>query len=47
MVRLNVYPKIDLHIIDIDEYPGGVGEPGTPPATPALANALLLLRASG
>ncbi len=40
MVRLNVCPQIDVHIMDIDEYPGGVGEPGTPPAAPALANAI-------
>lgn len=40
MLRLQVCPEIDVHIMEIDEYPGGVGEPGTPPAAPALANAL-------
>lgn len=40
MVRLKICPNIDVHIMDIDEYPGGIGEPGTPPAAPALANAL-------
>ena len=40
MVRLNHSPKIEVHIMDVDEYPGGVGEPGTPPAAPALTNAL-------
>ena len=40
MIRMGVCPKIEVHIMDIDEYPGGVGEPGTPPAAPALANAL-------
>lgn len=40
MVRMSVCPKVDVHIMDIDEHPGGVGEPGTPPAAPALANAL-------
>ena len=40
MVRMNVAPSIKVHIMEVDEYPGGVGEPGTPPAAPALANAL-------
>jgi len=40
MVRMNVCPKFEVAIMDVDEYPGGVGEPGTPPAAPALANAL-------
>ena len=40
MVRLNHAPNIEVHIMDVDEYPGGVGEPGTPPAAPALTNAL-------
>lgn len=40
MVRMAVCPEIDVHIMEVDEYPGGCGEPGTPPAAPALANAL-------
>ena len=40
MVRLGVCPEIDVHIMDVDEYPGGIGEPGTPPAAPALVNAI-------
>ena len=40
MVKMRVAPEVEVHIIEIDEYPGGVGEPGTPPAAPALANAL-------
>ena len=40
MVRLNIAPTVDVHIVENDEYPGGVGEPGTPPAAPALVNAL-------
>lgn len=40
MVRMNVAPLVDLHIMENEEYPSGVGEPGTPPAAPALANAL-------
>lgn len=40
MVRMKVCPKIKVHIMEVDDYPGGIGEPGTPPAAPALANAL-------
>jgi len=40
MVRMNVSPKIENHIMENEHYPGGVGEPGTPPAAPALTNAL-------
>ncbi|MEZ5040522.1 MAG: molybdopterin cofactor-binding domain-containing protein [Saprospiraceae bacterium] len=40
MVRMNVSPTVVTHIMEVDAYPGGVGEPGTPPAAPALVNAL-------
>lgn len=40
MVRMKTAPVVDVHIMEVDEYPGGVGEPGTPPAAPALANAI-------
>ena len=40
MVKMAVSPSVDVHIMDIDEVPGGVGEPATPPAAPALANAI-------
>jgi isoquinoline 1-oxidoreductase beta subunit len=33
-------PVIDVHFIESGAKTGGIGEPGTPPATPALANAL-------
>lgn len=33
-------PEIDVRIIASDADPGGVGEPGTPPIAPAVANAL-------
>jgi len=35
-----VNPAVDVHIMEVDEIPGGVGEPATPPAAPALANAI-------
>ncbi len=40
MLKLASAPKIDVHILPLDELPGGAGEPGTPPAAPALANAI-------
>lgn len=33
-------PVIDVHFIESDASMGGIGEPGVPPASPALANAL-------
>jgi isoquinoline 1-oxidoreductase beta subunit len=33
-------PAIEVHVMDNDERAGGVGEPGLPPFTPALCNAL-------
>ena len=33
-------PQIDVHFIESGAKIGGIGEPGLPPATPALANAL-------
>lgn len=36
-------PRIETHLIASTNPPGGVGEPGTPPLAPALANALFVL----
>ena len=43
VVRINEAPPIDVHIVTSSENPSGVGEPGTPPLAPALANALFVL----
>jgi isoquinoline 1-oxidoreductase beta subunit len=40
LVRMHAMPKVEVHIIDSNEPPGGVGEPGVPPIAPAVANAL-------
>ncbi|GIV36877.1 MAG: oxidoreductase [Cyclobacteriaceae bacterium] len=40
MPRINEIPDIEVHIMENDERPGGVGEPGLPPLAPALTNAL-------
>ena len=40
MMRLANAPKQTVHFIESDAAPGGLGEPGVPPVTPALTNAL-------
>jgi len=40
LVAMAAMPKVEVHIIDSSEPPGGVGEPGVPPIAPAVANAL-------
>jgi isoquinoline 1-oxidoreductase beta subunit len=40
MPRIGDIPEIEVHIMDNDEKPGGVGEPGLPPLAPALCNAI-------
>ena len=39
-LRIHDITAIDVHIVPSAEAPTGVGEPGTPPAGPALANAI-------
>jgi isoquinoline 1-oxidoreductase beta subunit len=43
MVRMADAPRIETHIVPSAAPPGGVGEPGTPPVAPAVANALFKL----
>jgi len=40
MLRMNQMPKVEVHIVPSKEAPGGIGEPGTPPIAPAVANAI-------
>lgn len=40
MPRINEIPEIEVFIMENDEKPGGVGEPGLPPFAPALCNAI-------
>lgn len=40
MPRIHEIPEIEVHIMENDERPGGVGEPGLPPFAPALTNAI-------
>jgi len=39
-LRISDIQEIEVHIVPSAEPPTGVGEPGTPPAAPALANAI-------
>jgi isoquinoline 1-oxidoreductase beta subunit len=43
MVRMSEAPVVETHLIASTRAPGGVGEIGTPPLAPALANALFVL----
>jgi isoquinoline 1-oxidoreductase subunit beta len=40
ILRINETPPIDVHIVKSTEAPGGIGEPGTAAAQPAIANAI-------
>lgn len=39
VMRMNQAPKIEVHIMPSTLTPSGIGEPGLPPAAPAVANA--------
>jgi len=39
-LRMRDIKAIEVHIVKTNEAPTGIGEPGTPPAGPALANAI-------
>ena len=41
--RLKDAPKVEVHIIQSEVAPGGIGEPCIPPLAPAIANALFSL----
>lgn len=43
LIPLAQTPRIETHLVPSTNPPGGVGEPGTPPLAPALANALFAL----
>lgn len=38
--RIDEAPHVEVAIMDVDAAPGGVGEPGVPPVTAALTNAI-------
>jgi len=43
VLRLAEMPAVEVHFVPSERDPGGLGEPGTPPVAPALANALFRL----
>ena len=40
VLRMNETPEIHVYLIESDEPPSGVGEPGLPPTAPAVVNAI-------
>ncbi len=42
-LRFSEMPQIEVHIVPSEEAPTGIGEPGTPPIAPAVANAVFAL----
>lgn len=40
VMRINEMPQVDVFIVPSTDKPGGIGEPGTACATPALTNAV-------
>jgi CO/xanthine dehydrogenase Mo-binding subunit len=40
LLRLPESPVVEVHILDSDRPPSGIGEPGVPPIAPAVANAV-------
>jgi isoquinoline 1-oxidoreductase beta subunit len=39
-IRITEIPDIEVHIVKSNDKIGGIGEPGTPPLAPAVANAI-------
>ncbi|HZW25791.1 MAG TPA: xanthine dehydrogenase family protein molybdopterin-binding subunit [Gallionella sp.] len=42
-LRFSEMPEVEVHIVESSEPPTGIGEPGTPPIAPAVANAVYAL----
>jgi len=42
-LRFSEMPQVEVHIVASSEPPTGIGEPGTPPIAPAVANAVFAL----
>ena len=40
VLRIDEMPKIDVHIVETENTPGGIGEASVPPLAPAVANAI-------
>ncbi|HTL00179.1 MAG TPA: xanthine dehydrogenase family protein molybdopterin-binding subunit [Pseudomonadales bacterium] len=42
LLRMNEVPIVEVHIVPSTNSPTGIGEPGTPPIAPAVANAVFV-----
>ncbi len=42
-LKFSEMPQVEVHIVASNEAPTGIGEPGTPPIAPAVANAVFTL----
>ena len=42
-LRFSEMPQVEVHIVTSSKPPTGIGEPGTPPIAPAVANAVFAL----
>ena len=40
MIRMNETPEVEIHFVESQVAPTGLGEPPLPPAAPAVANAI-------
>ena len=40
LLRMNEVPLVEVHVVPSTRKPTGIGEPGTPPIAPAVANAV-------
>jgi len=40
VLRIDEMPRIDVHIVETENNPGGIGEASVPPIAPAVANAI-------
>ena len=43
LLRFDEAPNVETYVVPSGRAPSGVGEPGTPPIAPAVANALFTL----
>jgi isoquinoline 1-oxidoreductase beta subunit len=40
ILQMNEMPLVEVHIVESDQRPSGMGEMGVPPIAPAVANAI-------